>query len=57
MLNTYHYTRTYLDSGIGGKKGDSGRVWGSGKVKAVGGYCSMDVWDTTVHKVKYGTES
>lgn len=23
ILSTYHYTRTYLDSGIGGKKGDS----------------------------------
>ncbi len=57
VLSTYHYTRTYLDSGIGGKKGDSGRVWGTYTVKAVGKYCSMDVWDTSIHKVKYGTES
>lgn len=57
VLNTFHYTRTYLDGGIlGGKRGDSGRVWGYGKVKAVGTYCLLDVWDTRVHKVKYGTE-
>lgn len=56
-LNTYHYTRTYLDGGIlGGKKGDSGRVWGYGTVQATGEYCMMDVWDNCVHTVKYGTE-
>ena len=33
VLNTFHYTRTYLDGGIlGRKRGDSGRVWGYGKV-------------------------
>lgn len=56
VLNTYHYTRTYLDDGVGGKKGDSGRKWGYGTVRAVGTYCMIDVWDTTIHTVKYGTE-
>ncbi|MDE7059258.1 MAG: hypothetical protein K2P03_11275 [Lachnospiraceae bacterium] len=56
VLNTYHYTRTYLDNGVGGKKGDSGRQWGYGTVRAVGTYCMIDVWDTAIHTVKYGTE-
>lgn len=57
VLNTFHYTRTYLDGGIlGGKKGDSDRQWGYKTVQATGTYCMMDVWDTCIHKVKYGTE-
>ena len=57
VLSTYHYTRTYLDGGIlGGKKGDSGRVWGNGTVKATGTYCMLDVWSNRTHTVKYGTE-
>ncbi len=57
VLDTFHYTRTYLDGGIlGGKKGDSGRIWGTGTVKAIGTYCMMDVWANRTHKVKYRTE-
>lgn len=55
VLDTYHYTRTYLGSIL--KSGDSGRCWGTGKVKAVGTFCDDDVWMTTTQYVKYGTES
>lgn len=54
VLDTYHYTRTYLGETF--KRGDSGRKWGTGTVKAKGTFCDDDVWDTTTHIVKYGTE-
>ena len=53
-LNTYHYTRTYLGVFY---QGDSGRKWGYGTVSARGTFCDAEVWDSTVHYVKYGTES
>ena len=34
VLDTFHYTRTYLGAVF--KSGDSGRVWGKGEVKAKG---------------------
>lgn len=54
VLDTYHYTRTYLGEMF--KRGDSGRKWGTGTVKAKGTFCDDDVWITTRHIVKYGTE-
>ena len=51
------YTRTYLHGGIlKGKTCASDRQWGYKTVQATGTYCMMDVWDTCIHKVKYGTE-
>lgn len=55
VLDTYHYTRTYLTNGVR-KAGDSGRVWGSGTVKAVGGACLDALFWEMRHDVKYGTE-
>lgn len=54
ILDTFHYTRTYLGWD---KSGDSGRVWGTGTVKAVGSFCDRGVWETSIHYVKYGTTS
>lgn len=54
VLSTYHYTRTFL--GFTWRLfGDSGRIWGSYTVMAIGGDCSQDVWDVYVHRVYYGT--
>lgn len=55
VLDTYHYTRTYLGSIV--KSGDSGRCWGNGTVEARGTFCDEGVWDAHRHYVKYGTES
>lgn len=54
VLSTWHYTRTYLGEVM--KLGDSGRVWGSGTVRAEGSLCIYDSWDSHTHIVKYGTE-
>lgn len=54
VLSTYHYTRTYLGIFM---NGDSGRVWGNYTVKATGTFCDDDVWLTSIHYVKYGTET
>lgn len=54
VLNTYHYTRTYF--GIS-KAGDSGRIWGSGKVYATGPWTDWTIADYNTLYVKYGTES
>lgn len=56
LLYTYHYTRTYV-SYLGDMRGDSGRVWGTGTVKATGTYLMDEVWLWGTHTVKYGTES
>ena len=55
VLDTYHYTRTYLGSLV--KRGDSGRCWGTGTVEARGSFCDYDVWANHTQYVKYGTES
>ena len=55
VLQTYHYTRTYLDAIIN-FRGDSGRHWATGEVYAYGTVCSQDVWNAYIHTVKYGTE-
>lgn len=55
VLETYHYTRTYLSEIF--KRGDSGRVWGNYTVKATGTFLDDDVWTSYTHVVKYGTES
>ena len=55
VLNTYHYTRTYIGEIM--KHGDSGRCWGSGVVNARGTFCIQDIWLGSVHIVKYGTTS
>ncbi len=36
--------------------GDSGRKWGTGRVKAEGGFVAGEYWDDHTHYVKYGTE-
>lgn len=54
VLETYHYTRTYL--GKIAKKGDSGRRWGKYTVKATGTFCDEDVNMQYTQIVKYGTE-
>ncbi|MGB4595266.1 MAG: hypothetical protein WBI14_05115 [Anaerolineaceae bacterium] len=54
VLSTYHYTRTYLGPSWT-PRGDSGRVWGSYTVMAVGTDCTQDEWDVFVHQVFYGT--
>ena len=38
------------------KMGDSGRKWGTGRVKAEGGFVAGEYWDDHTHYVKYGTE-
>lgn len=55
VLDTYHYTRTYLTNGFK-TSGDSGRVWGNGKVRATGGACLDELFWQMTHEVKYGTE-
>ena len=55
VLNTYHYTRTYLGAVF--KSGDSGRVWGTGTVKARGTFCDDETWISSVHYVRDGTET
>ena len=54
VLDTWHYTRTYLGEIL--KRGDSGRIWGTGTVRAEGTFCDYDVWGAHTHIVKYGTE-
>lgn len=54
VLDTYHYTRTYLGEIM--KKGDSGRCWGNGTVCAKGTFCDEDVNMSYTQIVKYGTE-
>ncbi len=54
VLQTYHYTRTYIGALL--KMGDSGRKWGTGRVKAEGGFVAGEYWDDHTHYVKYGTE-
>ena len=54
VLETYHYTRTYL--GKIAKKGDSGRRWGKYTFKATGTFCDEDVNMQYTQIVKYGTE-
>ncbi len=54
VLDTWHYTRTYLSEVF--KRGDSGRVWERGTVRAKGSFCDYGVWDSYTHIVKYGTE-
>ena len=54
VLETWHYTRTYLGDIL--RRGDSGRIWGSGTVRAEGTFCDYGVWDAHTHIVKYGTE-
>lgn len=51
VLNTFHYTRTYF----GPRRGDSGRVWGTGKVTAVGDWCDREIVNWYRLYVKYGT--
>lgn len=51
--NTYHYTNTYY-AYLGSKRGESGRVWGNGKVTATGTWCYEDEVNLGVHNVKYG---
>lgn len=54
VLNTYHYTRTFLGS-ASNPRGDSDRCWGWGTVSAKGSYLDGDVWSVFVHRVYYGT--
>lgn len=54
VLDTYHYTRTYLGAIM--KKGDSGRWWGTGTVQAKGTFCDEEVNMAHTQIVKYGTE-
>lgn len=56
LLYTYHYTRTYVLY-LGTMRGDSGRSWGYGTVKAMGTYLMDEIWLLGKHIVKYGTES
>lgn len=56
VLNTYHYTRTYIDY-WGQTIADSDRVWGYGTVVARGPFVLRDIWDIGVHKVFYGTNN
>lgn len=51
-LNTKHYTRTYFGLTM---RGDSGRWWGTGLVKAYGEQCDSEVANYYKHYVKYGT--
>lgn len=55
MLNTHHYTRTYLSNGLK-ISGDSGRKWGQGTVPAEGKLCLDELFLQMIHYVKYGTE-
>ncbi|MBE5840614.1 MAG: hypothetical protein E7304_04305 [Butyrivibrio sp.] len=54
VLDTYHYTRVYFGWM---RAGDSGRVWGNGKVYALGPWTDWDTADLSTLYVKYGTES
>lgn len=57
VLDTWHYTRTYLSNTRGRRKvGDSGREWGSGTVIAIGEPCLDELFIQMTHYVKYGTE-
>ncbi len=57
VLDTWHYTRTYLSNTMGLKKvGDSGKEWGSGTVTAIGDACLDELFIQMTHYVKYGTE-
>ena len=53
VLNTYHYTRVYFGRS---KSGDSGRVWGRGKVYATGPWTDWTEVTYNTLYVKYGTE-
>ena len=58
VLNTWHYTRTYLSNTWGLRKvGDSGYYWGNGTVSATGEACLDELFVQMTHYVKYGTES
>jgi hypothetical protein len=54
VLNTYHYTRTFLNTQYD-PRGDSSYKWGYGTVTATGTYCINDVWTCFIHRVYYGT--
>lgn len=51
----YHYTRARFEQFLFGTVfGDSGRVWGVGKVTATGSWCDRDIWLTSHARVYYG---
>ncbi|MDO5001948.1 MAG: hypothetical protein Q4E20_06830 [Eubacteriales bacterium] len=55
LVDKYHYTRTFFGS-KNNPFGDSGRVWGTGLVIAIGTLVPTGNVMYKVHKVFYGTE-
>ena len=54
LLSTYHYTRTFFGT-VTNNLGDSGRVWGTGKVWAYGSKVPTSQVTYMTQRVYYGT--